>query len=49
MEPIDYFASTSFLDLRCPKCQNKIDYGVTTQWDDDSDAHKCMGCGIVLE
>jgi len=49
MEPIDYFASVSFMEQKCPSCENKIEYGLTTAWDESKNAHKCNGCGTFLE
>jgi len=49
MEPIDIFNSVEHLEQKCPSCQSKIDYGLTTEWDDKVDAHKCKGCGEILK
>ncbi len=34
---------------KCPKCGAKIDYGLTTEWSDDVEAHICCSCGQVLK
>ena len=49
MEPIFFFNSTEHLEPKCPKCKSKIDYGITTEWDDKKNAHKCKKCGQILE
>ena len=49
MEPIDYFASISFMEKKCPQCESKIEFGLTTKWDDSANAHTCNGCGSVVE
>lgn len=49
MEPIFFFNSTEHLEPKCPKCESKIDYGVTTEWDEKKSAHKCKNCGEILE
>lgn len=49
METINVFESPEFLDPKCPKCQSKIEYGVTTKWNDQEEAHVCKNCGTVLK
>lgn len=49
MEPIFFFNSTEHLEPKCPKCKSKIEYGITTEWDDKKNAHKCKKCGQILE
>ena len=49
MEPTFFFNSIEHLEPRCPKCEAKIEYGVTTEWDDKKNAHKCKNCGEVVE
>ncbi len=48
MEIINVFESTEFLEPKCPKCEAKIDYGTTTEWDEKEEAHKCKSCGTLL-
>ncbi|MBN2111670.1 hypothetical protein JW707_01090 [Candidatus Woesearchaeota archaeon] len=48
MEPINVFNSVEYLDRRCPKCSSKIDYGVTTEWDEKTQSQKCKKCGEIL-
>lgn len=49
MENADVFNSVDYLEPKCPKCKGKIDYGVTTEWDDNENAHKCKDCGEILK
>lgn len=49
MEPIRFFDSVEHMELKCPKCKSLIDYGVTTEWDDSIEGHKCKNCGHALE
>ncbi len=49
MEPIRFFDSVEYLEPKCPKCECVIDYGITTEWDEKSKAHKCRKCGTVLK
>lgn len=48
MEPINFFNSVEHLDPHCPECNNKIDYGVTTKYDDEKEAHICLDCGLQV-
>lgn len=43
------FESTEFLEPKCPNCEAKIDYGITTEWDEKEEAHKCKSCGTLLK
>lgn len=45
---INFFNSMEHLEPKCPKCESKIDYGLTTHWDDKEGAHVCNKCGQVL-
>ena len=45
MYPTEYFMASEFMDKRCPGCENKIEYGVTTSWDEEKETHICSGCG----
>jgi len=49
MEPIKFFDSVEHLEPKCPKCSSKIDYGITTQWSEEEQAHVCNECGEVLK
>ncbi len=48
MEPIKFFDSMDYLEPKCPGCAAKIEYGLTTQWSDEHEAHTCKTCGAVL-
>ena len=45
MEPINYFQATAYLEPHCRKCNIKIEYGLTTDWDEDSEEMRCKSCG----
>ncbi|MBT3721107.1 hypothetical protein HN789_00510 [archaeon] len=45
---MNVFNSFEHLEPRCPKCNSKIDYGVTTEYNDDADTHVCLSCGQHL-
>jgi phage FluMu protein Com len=49
MEPINVFNSVEYMEQKCPKCSSKIDYGVTTEWDEKEQAHRCKNCGELLK
>ena len=49
MEPIDVFNSVEYMERKCPKCSSKIEYGITTEWDDKAEAHKCKACGEIIK
>lgn len=49
MENTDVFNSAEYLEPKCPKCRAKIDYGVTTFWDDKEAAHRCCKCSHLLK
>jgi len=49
MEEMNLFNSVEYLEPKCPNCGNKIDYGITTTWDDKKEAHICNNCGKVLK
>lgn len=44
MEPVKFFDSLQYLEPHCPNCNSKVDYGVTTEWDDEVDGHVCKSC-----
>lgn len=45
----NFFNSVDHLEPKCPNCKGKVDYGVTTKFDQKKDAHVCLGCGFVLK
>ncbi len=48
MEPINFFNATAYLDPKCPQCAHKIEYGLTTEWNEQAQAHVCLTCHTVL-
>jgi len=48
MEPINFFQSVSYLDPHCPKCNSKVEYGITTHWADNVNGHVCNTCNKEL-
>ena len=46
---INFFNSMEHLEPKCKNCQSKIEYGVTTRYDDDKETHVCIRCGCVVE
>ncbi|MBN1644746.1 hypothetical protein JW851_01730 [Candidatus Woesearchaeota archaeon] len=49
MDPIRFFDSVEHMEPKCPKCDSVIEYGITTEWDDKAEGHKCKNCGQILE
>ncbi len=49
MKGVDFFNSVEHLEPRCPKCETKIEWGITTEWDDEKDAQVCITCKTVLK
>lgn len=49
MEPIYFFNAVRYLEPKCPKCRNKLDYGVSTNYSEKLHAHTCTNCGEVIE
>jgi len=49
MGAIDFFNTLDLLEPKCPRCESKIEYGVTTDWDDGKKCHICKGCGEQLK
>ena len=48
LEPLNFFMSPEHIEPTCQGCQNKIDYGVTTRFDDILESHVCLSCGNTL-
>jgi len=48
MIELNFFNNVDYLEPRCPKCETKIEYGVTTTFDEKKGAHVCK-CGEVLK
>ncbi|MBN2567352.1 hypothetical protein JXB02_04690 [Candidatus Woesearchaeota archaeon] len=45
----NFFNSVQHLEPHCPKCESKIEYGITTTFDEEKMAHVCNTCGHVLK
>jgi hypothetical protein len=45
----DFFNSLDVLEPHCGCCNSKIEYGVTTLYDEKKEAHVCKCCGSVLK
>ncbi|MBI4149559.1 zinc ribbon domain-containing protein [Candidatus Woesearchaeota archaeon] len=48
MEPIDYFNTMDILEPKCPGCGNKVEYGITTTFDEKRETHVCNACGKAV-
>jgi len=46
---LNFFNSLEHLEPKCKNCSTKIEYGVTTRYDEDKQAHICLKCGNVVE
>jgi len=46
---LNFFDSIDYLEPRCPKCKAKIEYGVTTKFDEKRQCHICLKCGAVIK
>ena len=42
---INFFNAVDNLEPKCKNCGNKVDYDVTTRWDDEQERHICCACG----
>ena len=49
MSAINIFNSVDYLEPHCKKCGSKIDYGITTYYDDKAETHKCNTCHEIVE
>lgn len=49
MSTINVFNSIDHLEPRCQKCGSKIDYGISTYYDENVESHRCSNCGEILE
>lgn len=49
MGAINFFESVEYLEPRCPKCKEVLDYGVNTRFDPKQGTHVCKGCGTALK
>ncbi|HII71245.1 TPA: hypothetical protein HA265_00640 [Candidatus Woesearchaeota archaeon] len=48
MKGVDFFNSLDHLEPRCPGCEIKIEWGVTTEWSDEKESQVCTKCGHTL-
>lgn len=46
---IDFWNEVSMLEPECKGCKTKIDYGVTTVFDEKKDALVCKNCGTKVD
>jgi phage FluMu protein Com len=49
MGAVNFFESVEYLEPRCPKCDQVLEYGVNTKYDQKRKNHVCLGCGAVLQ
>jgi hypothetical protein len=45
---INFFNSVEHLEPKCKKCESVIEYGVTTEYDENKETHVCKVCGNVI-
>lgn len=45
----NFFDSLDILEPHCGRCNSKIEYGVTTRYDEKKEAHICIRCGCILK
>lgn len=48
MAAVDFFNSLDYLEPKCPGCSARIDYGVTTEFNEVKQVHVCSLCGRVV-
>ena len=46
---INFFNSLAHLEPKCKNCESVIEYGVSTEYDDDKETHVCKKCGNAVE
>lgn len=49
MAAFNFLNSIDHLERKCGKCGSKIDWGTTTEYDDELEAHKCKSCGEIVK
>ena len=49
MSELNVFSNINLVEPKCPKCLSKIDYGVTTDYDEKRKKHICKECGYVFK
>jgi hypothetical protein len=45
----NFFEMSDYLEPRCPNCSTKIEYDVTTRYDELREGHICIKCGTLLK
>ena len=48
MSAINIFNSVDYLEPRCKNCGSKIEYGITTYYDEKLETHKCSNCDKIV-
>ncbi|MBN2458314.1 hypothetical protein JXB31_04250 [Candidatus Woesearchaeota archaeon] len=46
---LNFFNVVENLEPKCVNCGIKVDYGVTTRWDDELEMHICLSCGKPVD
>ncbi len=49
MGAINFFNSMDYLEPKCPECKTKIEYGITTRYNEKLQTHVCLNCGHKIE
>ncbi len=45
----NFFEVLDYLEPRCGKCGAKIEYGLTTEFNEEKGCHMCLSCGTLLK
>ncbi|MBR9677005.1 hypothetical protein GOV04_02595 [Candidatus Woesearchaeota archaeon] len=45
---VDFFNDVNYLEPKCPKCGETLDYDVNTRFDDEHDGHVCIKCNTPV-
>ncbi|MFH0977755.1 MAG: hypothetical protein V1837_00490 [Candidatus Woesearchaeota archaeon] len=49
MGAINFFEAVEYLEPRCPKCNEALEYGVNTSFDPKKNTHVCNACGTAIK
>ncbi len=49
MEAINYFNSVEHIEPKCNTCQTKIEFDISTTFDEKLNSHVCNSCGEVVK
>ena len=49
IQALDIFNDVNYLDPRCPGCHGKVDYEITTLFDQNKKVHICKECGTIVD